>query len=121
MKNILGISAGYHDAAVSLISPLGEILFAGHSERYSKRKNDANLHPSLLDEIDFGRVDTIAYYEKPWKKQLRQWYSGQGIDWNNATTLRVLSQQLDFDDHCSEVDYLDLFPIKSYSLWYHDC
>jgi len=115
MKNILGISAGYHDAAVSLVSPLGEILFAGHSERYSKKKNDADLHLSLLDEIDFGMVDTIAYYEKPWKKQLRQWYSGQGIEWDKFTTPRVLSQQLDFDDHCSEVDYLDLFPIKSYN------
>ena len=115
MKNILGISAGYHDAAVSLISPGGEILFAGHSERYSKKKNDADLHLSLLDEIDFGAVDTIAYYEKPWKKQLRQWYSGQGIEWDKFTTLRVLSQQLDFDDHCSEIDYLDLFPVKSYN------
>ena len=115
MKNILGISAGYHDAAVSLISPTGEILFAGHSERYSKNKNDADLHSALLDEIDFGAVDTIAYYEKPWKKQLRQWYSGQGIEWDKFTTPRVLSQQLDFDDHCSGIDYLDLFPIKSYN------
>jgi len=115
MKNILGISAGYHDAAVSLISPQGEILFAWHSERYSKKKNDADLHPGLLDEIDFGSVDTIAYYETPWKKQLRQWYSGQGIEWDKFTTLRVLSQQLDFDDHDSGIDYLDLFPVKSYN------
>jgi carbamoyltransferase len=115
VKNILGISAGYHDAAVSLISSTGEILFAGHSERYSKKKNDADLHSALLDEIDFGAVDTIAYYEKPWKKQLRQWYSGQGIEWDKFTTERVLSQQLDFDDHCSGIDYLDLFPIKSYN------
>jgi len=115
VKNILGISAGYHDAAVSLISATGDILFAGHSERYSKKKNDADLHTTLLDEIDFGAVDTIAYYEKPWKKQLRQWYSGQGIEWDKFTTPRVLSQQLDFDDHCSGIDYLDLFPIKSYN------
>jgi predicted NodU family carbamoyl transferase len=40
--NILGISAGFHDAAATVISPDGEILFAGHSERYSKIKNDAN-------------------------------------------------------------------------------
>jgi carbamoyltransferase len=115
MKNILGISAGYHDAAVSLISPAGEILFAGHSERYSKKKNDADLHPALLDEVDFGSVDTIAYYEKPWKKQLRQWYSGQGVEWHNFTTRRILSQYLDFDDHDLGIDYLELYPVKSYN------
>ena len=115
MKNILGISAGYHDAAVSLISPAGEILFAGHSERYSKKKNDADLHSALLDEIDFGAVDTIAYYEKPWKKQLRQWYSGQGIEWNKFTTRRVLDQQLNFDDYYDELEYLDTIKLKSYN------
>jgi predicted NodU family carbamoyl transferase len=33
--NYLGISAGYHDAAATVINNAGEILFAGHSERYS--------------------------------------------------------------------------------------
>ena len=41
--NILGISAGFHDAAASVINTQGDILFAGHSERYSKKKNDANF------------------------------------------------------------------------------
>ena len=40
--NILGVSAGFHDAALAVINPAGEILFAGHSERYSKKKNDAD-------------------------------------------------------------------------------
>ena len=38
--NILGISAGFHDAAISVINRQGDILFAGHSERYSKLKNE---------------------------------------------------------------------------------
>ena len=36
MTNILGISAGFHDAAISLINSSGDIVFAGHAERYSK-------------------------------------------------------------------------------------
>ena len=46
--NILGISAGYHDAAATVINRLGDIVFAGHSERYSKRKNDLNINLGLI-------------------------------------------------------------------------
>ena len=92
--NILGVSAGFHDAAVTLISQQGNILFAGHSERYSKKKNDANISLELLDEINMSTVDTIAYYERPLYKQLRQWYSGQGIEWNKLTTRQILEQQI---------------------------
>ena len=41
--NYLGISSGFHDAAVSVIDDTGDILFAGHSERYSKNKHDKNI------------------------------------------------------------------------------
>ena len=95
--NILGISAGFHDAAATVISPDGEILFAGHSERYSKQKNDADISSAMLDEIDMSQVGTIAYYERPWMKQLRQWYAGQGIEWNKVTTTQILKQQLGVD------------------------
>ena len=99
--NILGISAGYHDAAVSVVNSKGDILFAGHSERYSKHKNDANIHQDLIwdvvplwDACATGGIDHVAYYETPWKKQLRQLYSGQGIEWNKLTTKQILKQQL---------------------------
>ena len=92
--NILGISAGFHDAAATVINPAGEILFAAHSERYSKIKNDANIAPALVNEL-YGRdIDTIAYYERPWRKQLRQWYAGQGIEWKKLTVRKILSDQL---------------------------
>jgi len=99
MKHILGVSAGYHDAALTVINRHGDIEFAGHSERYSKRKNDANLCPDILHEIYGLDVDTIAYYERPWNKQLRQIYSGQGIEWSRITTGQVLQEQ--FGDHYS--------------------
>ena len=92
--NILGISAGFHDAAATVINN-GKILYAGHAERYSKRKNDPDLHTDMFWEFSRGRhIDHIAYYETPWKKQLRQLYSGQGIEWNKLTTRQVLKQQL---------------------------
>ena len=92
--NILGISAGFHDAAATVLSPAGEILFAGHSERYSKRKNDKNFCQGLLDDVAEYGPNVVAYYERPWNKQLRQWYSGQGIEWDKLTTRQILQRQL---------------------------
>lgn len=95
LQNILGISAGYHDAAVTVINNRGDILFAGHSERYSKQKNDSNIHVDMLFEAARDcHIDHIAYYETPWKKQTRQLYSGQGIEWSRITTGQVLREQL---------------------------
>ena len=92
--NILGISAGFHDAAATVINN-GKIVYAGHAERYSKRKNDPDLHTDMFWEFSRGRhIDHIAYYETPWKKQLRQLYSGQGIEWSKITTHQVIKKQL---------------------------
>jgi carbamoyltransferase len=92
--NILGISAGFHDAAATVTSPAGDILFAGHSERYSKRKNDADFCQGLVDEVLEYSPEIVAYYERPWAKQARQWYAGQGIEWNKLTTKQILKKQL---------------------------
>jgi len=97
MKHTLGVSAGFHDAALTLLDQHGKIVFAGHSERYSKKKNDADISSSMLDEIDMSQVDTVAYYERPWLKQLRQLYAGQGVEWNKVTTRQILEQQLGAD------------------------
>ena len=97
-KNILGISAGFHDAAATVLNNQGEILFAGHSERYSRIKNDANIDTGLVVDIrgycSYQDLDCIAYYETPWKKQLRQLYSGQGIEWNKLSAQRIVRDQL---------------------------
>ena len=92
--NILGISAGFHDAGATVLNCQGDILFAGHSERYSKRKNDANFCQGLLDDILPYDSEHVAYYERPWAKQLRQLYSGQGIEWNKLTVRQILKSQL---------------------------
>ena len=93
LKHILGVSAGFHDAAITLVDSAGDIKFAGHSERYSKQKNDADIHPGLLDEIRGYRLDTIALHERPWMKQLRNLRTGQGIDWSNITARQVIVNQ----------------------------
>ena len=94
MKHILGVSAGYHDAAITLINSHGDIEFAASSERYSGIKNDPNICAELVHEIHKHDVCEIAYYERPWRKQLRQLYSGQGIEWNRLTTAQILQEQL---------------------------
>ncbi len=75
MKHILGISAGFHDAAISVIDSNGHIVFAGHSERYSKIKNDASISTGLINEIRHLPITDIAYYERPWLHKLRTVYS----------------------------------------------
>jgi carbamoyltransferase len=94
LKHILGVSAGFHDAAVSLIDSRGDIKFAGHSERYSKQKNNANIDIGLIQEVLDYQIDHVAYYERPWVKQLRNLRTGQGIDWTSLTAKQVLKKQL---------------------------
>jgi carbamoyltransferase len=68
---ILGISEGFHDASASVIKN-GKILFAAHSERYSKEKNDPVLNSSIMSEaLSHGYPDLIAYYENPLLKKAR--------------------------------------------------
>jgi carbamoyltransferase len=91
--NILGISAGFHDAAASVINDRGDILFAGHSERYSKIKNDAAIHTSLLEECCEWDYETVAFYERPWMHNIQQWRSGQR-QYGPWTTRSALKQHL---------------------------
>ncbi len=78
---ILGINETSHDASVSLIKD-GEILFAGHAERYSKQKNDwYNNTDIYLDMLKYGKPTHIAYYEKPQLKRSRLIFRGGNGHW----------------------------------------
>lgn len=78
---ILGINETSHDAAVSLIKD-GEILFAGHAERYSKKKNDwYNNEDIYKDLLNYGTPTHIAYYEHPRLKQSRILLKGGSSNW----------------------------------------
>jgi len=78
---ILGINCMNHDAAMAVVdysNGIGEILWAAHSERYSKVKNDHYLNQKIVDEaMTYGPFDKVVYYEKPMLKKARQLYAGQ--------------------------------------------
>ena len=82
-RKYIGVSCGFHDAGVSVINNEGDILFAGHSERYSKQKHDKDLCPEIIDEalshVDLNEIATIHYYERPWIKAWRQFRAGQKL------------------------------------------
>jgi carbamoyltransferase len=76
----VGISCGFHDAAMSVVDEDGDILFAGHSERYNKHKHTKHLCTDLVNDVlDYCAGDDIElhYYERPFMKYLRQWRSGE--------------------------------------------
>ena len=78
--NYIGISAGFHDAAISVIDDHGNILFAGHSERYNKEKHTKHLCYDIVeDALSYATSSDIEihYYERPWMKFLRQIRSGE--------------------------------------------
>jgi carbamoyltransferase len=93
LEHILGISAGYHDAAATVIRSDGEILFAGHSERYSKVKNCSVLDDGLISELCKWQYDAVAFYERPWMHNIQQLYSGQR-ELGPWTTRGVLNRHL---------------------------
>ncbi|WP_158794840.1 carbamoyltransferase N-terminal domain-containing protein [Granulicella sp. L60] len=79
--NIIGISAGYHDAACCLIRD-GVLISAAQEERFSRVKNDKSLPRRALrycledGAIAIGDIDCIAYYENPTLKLGRQIWMG---------------------------------------------
>jgi carbamoyltransferase len=79
--NILGYNETSHDAAMALIND-EKILFAGHAERYSKKKNDwYNNHNLYFNLLQYGKPDTWAYYEKSRLKKLRIKIRGGAANW----------------------------------------
>lgn len=74
---LLGINALNHDTSVCLVNG-NEIKFAGHSERYSRQKNDKELNHKLLNDCsNYGTPTEIVWFEKPFAKAMRRWYAGQ--------------------------------------------
>lgn len=97
---ILGVNETSHDASVSLIKD-GEVLFAGHAERYSKKKNDWYVNDGLVaDALQYGVPDYIAYYEKPMLKASRLMLKGGAGDWKPRFNLEGVPRK-NFGHHYS--------------------
>lgn len=74
---ILGITAQNHDASMALIDG-PDILWAGHSERYSRKKNDNLLNTDIIRDLNrYGEPTSIVWFEKPIQKSLRRLWAGQ--------------------------------------------
>jgi carbamoyltransferase len=69
--NVVGLSFGYHDSAVSLIRD-GQVVFALQEERLSRVKNDPRFPKlaleALLKYCDGEPIDAIVFYEKSYLK-----------------------------------------------------
>ena len=74
--NILGLSEGFHDAGLCLLQN-DKIVTATHAERHSGIKNDKWLHHSQFPISKKYQPDAIAFYEKPFRKNLRRLCAGQ--------------------------------------------
>tara|TARA_B100000575_G_C23139630_1_gene662867 strand:- start:3730 stop:5034 length:1305 start_codon:yes stop_codon:yes gene_type:complete len=68
---IIGYSNGFHDAGMAVIKGR-DIIYAGHSERYSRIKND-RYHSDLMPKFKGKTV----FYEDPFWKNTRRLYAGQ--------------------------------------------
>ena len=70
---ILGISAFYHDSAAALIED-GNVVAAAQEERFTRKKYDARYPRNAIAfclaqaGIDLGKVDRVAFYDKPFLK-----------------------------------------------------
>jgi carbamoyltransferase len=74
---IWGISALSHDASISVIKN-DIIMFAAHSERYSKIKNDKFLNDAIIeDALRHGEPDVVMWYENAALKNMRLIFTGE--------------------------------------------
>jgi carbamoyltransferase len=79
--NYVGISCGFHDAALSVIDDSGNVLFASHSERYSMKKHDSELCLGIIEDAKTYINDDfeVHYYERPYVKAIRQFFAKQEL------------------------------------------
>jgi len=87
-----GISANSHDGSLAVFDN-NELVFASHTERFSGLKNDPHLNKPLLDYVrQWGEPNEVIWYEKPFKKTVRQLYAGQGWNHNENNVKTYLKQ-----------------------------
>ncbi|MEV0261235.1 carbamoyltransferase C-terminal domain-containing protein [Streptomyces sp. NPDC050617] len=82
---LVGVSCLAHDAGLAVLRD-GHIVFASHSERYSRKKNDPLLNGALIDDAlrYADDIEGIVYYEHPLLKRLRQL---SARNWSGALTV----------------------------------
>lgn len=91
--NYIGLSSGFHDAAVTVINDNGDVVFAGHNERYSGIKHDKRIDSDIMaDAMHKVKGDfEVHYYEKPYLKFLRQLRAGEKPSFSSLNPRNSLS------------------------------
>jgi carbamoyltransferase len=70
LRNILGISAYYHDAAAALVCE-GKIVAAAQEERFTRKKNDPDFPRRAIrfclqqGGVETSQLDAVVFYDKP--------------------------------------------------------
>jgi carbamoyltransferase len=69
-RNILGVSAYYHDAAAALVCD-GKIISAAQEERFTRKKNDSDFPRHAIQfclrhaNLTPAQLDAVVFYDKP--------------------------------------------------------
>jgi carbamoyltransferase len=69
-RNVLGISAYYHDAAAALVCD-GKIVSAAQEERFTRKKNDSDFPRHAVQfclqhaNLTPAQLDAVVFYDKP--------------------------------------------------------
>ena len=69
-RNVLGISAFYHDAAAALVCE-GKIICAAQEERFTRKKNDPDFPAQAVQfclrhaKLTPAQLDAVVFYDKP--------------------------------------------------------
>lgn len=112
MKNIIGVSFGYHDSACCLLKE-GELIAFSQEERFTRIKGDCsvpvNAFKYCLEEgnLNITDIDCIAFYENPYLKLTRQMWMNS---LNDVSETRMLSLAERFIDiHWVENEIRDKF------------
>lgn len=102
MKRYVGYSELYHDAALAIVNPDGEVAFASQAERYSGVKMDALIDPSMWHFVN--NDDLVTFYEDTALRQAKMGgirtfgkWSITGFLSRNEELKTPIHNSLDFD------------------------
>ncbi len=83
MKNILGISAFYHDSAAVILQD-GKVIAAAQEERFTRKKQDSAFPVNAVkfclqySGLTIDKLDAVVFYDKPllkFERLLETYYS----------------------------------------------
>jgi carbamoyltransferase len=111
-KNILGLSAFYHDSAAALVQD-GRIIAAAQEERFTRKRHDPRFPKNAINYcleeagIEADELDAVVFYDKAldtWDRVVRNaMHSGPPArEQFNKATRSILGVKLWVDDHVEQ-------------------